>query len=217
MPWLPFFADQEDAKILLDRLNLDDEIAFIVLDENQKLQQQRWKAVNAIDRFETGNYSLWHIPTGLPFLYGEASSPQPISDPWEGWLETRSIAITRPYFGSYEPAEIRLELRLRHQPYSEIERKTLPVLNAWWTQNFDFLAVSDFQFGSKRQKIPQPTKRWWRRLKAFFDREAISLAYPNQTFWAFPAAFQKLKGGMRYYANQFDLTEAIQVAAKSEH
>lgn len=189
MPWIPFFADRKDAEILLKRLNADDEIAFVVPDSP--------KAVSKIDRFEDGYYSLWHIPScSLLHVGVEAESCQASAYP------------TRPYFGVGNSAEIDLRLWLRHQPYSEAERKTLPTLVSWWMQDFDLLPLSSF--GRSSQKVPEPTKRYWRRLKAFVAREAIALAYPRQTFWAFPSAFEKLKGGMRYYANNFNLTEAIQ-------
>lgn len=94
MPSLSFFVDQHDVAFLLDRLNRDPEIAFIVPDgpvppdrkrENQEVHSpitllmsirgfevagsegsghQHWKAVRTIGAIGDGHHSLWHVPAG---------------------------------------------------------------------------------------------------------------------------------------------------------
>jgi hypothetical protein len=91
---LSFFADEQDARILLGRLNADPEIAFIVPDgprmppPNELLPAsppivgqrtvlmltmaacaldgywQRWRAVRPVDGLNDGEHILWHIPAG---------------------------------------------------------------------------------------------------------------------------------------------------------
>jgi hypothetical protein len=242
MPSLSFFIDGHDVSLLLDRLNADPEIAFIVSDGepgNKKAQLRgdpafsvagdalqgeseylrRWKAVRTVDVLADGLQSLWHVPAGpLPLievdrnpgkmsLSGLESPLQfpTIPDPWNGWT-----GIDR--FGSGCLPWIRLDLWTRHRPYTEHERKTLLVLNAFWADDDDLLVVSDFQWtGGHFRTAPPQTQRWWNRMKGWIDRNAIRLR-SNPGFWAFPSALQKLKDGMRYYSRNFDLDDAIRHA-----
>ncbi len=80
MPCISFFADQEDAKVLLDWLNSQEDIAFIVPDTIEDLSQQKWKAIRTIDSFKHGKYSLWHIPGGLLPFVNEPDSTQVVFD-----------------------------------------------------------------------------------------------------------------------------------------
>lgn len=215
MPWISFFADEQDADILLRWLNSESEIAFIVPDKPQDLHRQKWKAVSTIDNFSNGKYSLWHMPAGSLPLLTETGFDQIIAEPYKGWTEqiTGADRVTSS-FGAGHPAEIRLELWLRHRPYSD-ERSTLPELVSWRMGNTDLLAASDFQWiGNRYQLAPQETWRFWRRLKACIARKTIRLTPSGQrwSFWAFPSAFRKLKNGMTYYAQGWDLTEAIRTA-----
>jgi hypothetical protein len=52
-------------------------------------------------------------------------------------------------------------------------------------------------------------KKWWRRLKRWVSDSATRLPTGRVSFWAFPSALEKLKSGMRYYANCFDLSAAL--------
>jgi hypothetical protein len=117
MPAISFFADEQDVKQLLNRLNADPEIAFIVpdgpLDPEEALAnqirasmgegvqatfylplrvpdtgyRQRWKAVGTLDSLKDGNHSLWHVPAGPLPLLAEGGSEQVIPDSWQGWTE----------------------------------------------------------------------------------------------------------------------------------
>jgi hypothetical protein len=87
MPSVSFFIDEQDVGLLLDRLNADSEIAFIVPDgvpENRKAElrrgfaltltngelkvvvepPRRWKAVQTVNALTEGPQSLWHVPAG---------------------------------------------------------------------------------------------------------------------------------------------------------
>src|SRR5882672_6024570 len=176
MPSLSFFIDRHDVALLLDRLNADPEIAFIVRDgqpgndkasprrnfafsvEDGELKGEveyprRWKAVRTVDALADGLQSLWHVPSGpLPLievkrepgpmsLIGPNSPPlyPAIPDPWSGWTGTDR-------FGPGCTPWIRLDLWTRHRPYTEQERTTLQVLNAFWADNDDMLVVSGLQW-----------------------------------------------------------------------
>jgi hypothetical protein len=220
MPCISIFADEEDAKVLLDWLNSEEEIAFIIPDITQDSPQQKWKAIRTIDSFNDGKYSLWHISGGLLPFVNVPDSPQVVFDSWKACIEQHASAnSTKTYFGLGHSAEIRLELWLRHHPYSETEKTTLPVLISWWMENKDLLAASDFQWiGNRYEQAPQQTHRWWKRLKVFVARKAIRLTPSGQrwSFWAFPSAFRKLKNGMAYSSRGWDLTEAIRTAKEPE-
>jgi len=211
MPWLPFFADEADIGILLNWLNSEADIAFIVSDEIPDSPQPRWKAVQTINAFKNGHYTLWHVPTGeLSFFPESSGSRQFISNPWQGWTEPPLQAL---YANS--TAQIHLDLWLRHQPYSRSEKKTLPLLHSWWLQGQDVLVASDFEWiGDRYSQAPQLTWRWWRRLKGLIDRKATRLKPSGEqwSFRAFPSALGKLKGGMAYEAKGWDLDEAIRTA-----
>lgn len=92
MPSLSFFIDERDIDLLVDRLNADPEIAFIVPEgppENKNAEPRRgltlivedgelktdvepprrWKAVRTVGALPDGRNSLWHIPAGpLPLI-----------------------------------------------------------------------------------------------------------------------------------------------------
>src|SRR5215510_14187999 len=119
MPAISFFADGRDVNILVDRLNADPEIAFVVPDgplDPEKVYanrlralmgdsteatfygpigvvddgyRQRWKAVRTVEGLKDGNHSLWHIPAGPLPLLTKSGPDMPISNPWAGWTERR--------------------------------------------------------------------------------------------------------------------------------
>jgi hypothetical protein len=92
LPSLSFFIDERDIDLLVDRLNADPEVAFIVperLPENKNAEPRRgltlvvedgelktdveppgrWKAVRTVGALPDGRNSLWHIPAGpLPLI-----------------------------------------------------------------------------------------------------------------------------------------------------
>lgn len=204
MGCLSVFLDEQDAKNLINWLNQEQEIAFIVADG-----LNRWKAVSTVASLEDGEHSLWHVPGGELTLWGACDFEEIIADPWNGWTtEPRTRAfpniplLVQPYFEVAHPAVIWLDLRTRHRPYSQQERNELRVLNASLLRDTDYMMVSDFQWiGNHYQPAPQQTHQWWKRLKKWVEREAVRLRQFNDakgkfdrwSFWAFPSAFQKLK------------------------
>jgi hypothetical protein len=119
-PWPPslsFFVDEKDARTLLDRLNSDPDIAFIVHDGPRWYETpdrsggsgwvigrgnlshcQRWRAVRDLERFDvnhlagvtvSADHTLWLLPAGpLPWMpAGALESKGTIPDPWAGWTE----------------------------------------------------------------------------------------------------------------------------------
>ncbi len=249
MPALSFFADGRDVNVLLDQLNADPEIAFVVPDgprdpeiayanrlraslENRTEAtfylpfgivddgyRQRWKTVRTVATLKDGKHSLWHVPAGPLPLLAEGEPDSPILDPWAGWTERCPGADpTTPFFAS-PPVEIRLELWTRHRPYSEEDKAALPILSSHWDRDQAVLVASNFQWIGNRYRViggrhaQAQTRRWWNRLKAWFRRSATPLASGRFTFWAFPSALRKLKGGMAYESLLvFNMSDSIQTA-----
>jgi hypothetical protein len=238
--WLPFFVDDQDVRILLDRLNGDPDVAFIIpngpleSDEDRErairrlLQQsgrtdptgmvitgrldtghrQQWRAVKAVDALADGDHALWYRPAGpLPLLKVDRMSDQPIADPFAGWTEeVPSGQAFKPYFGS-SPVDIRLSLWTRHRPYTPEERKTAREKISYWMGDHDYLVASDFQHRAI-------SDAWLVRVEHWMSTVAVRLGGPERenTWWAFPSALRKLKTGMRYYANGFNLDRSIREA-----
>lgn len=88
MGWLPIFVDEPDAKLLIDWLNQEDEIAFLM-----SVGRGKWKAESSVADLKDGEYSLWHIPSGpLPLGYSNYDQ-RIIANPWQGWTEPLSDGI----------------------------------------------------------------------------------------------------------------------------
>ena len=239
--WLPFFVDDQDVRLLLDRLTADPDVAFIIpngpleSDEDRErairrlLEQsgrtdttgmvitgrldtghrQRWRAVKTVNALPDGDHALWYRPAGpLPLLKADRASDQPIPDPFAGWTEeVPSGQAFKPYFGPSSPADIRLTLWTRHRPYTSEERKTVRERISYWMGDHDYLVASNFQHIAA-------SDAWLVRLEQWMSTVAARLggSDPLDTWWAFPSALRKLKSGMRYNANGFNLDRSIRDA-----
>lgn len=238
---LSFFADEQDAPILLGRLYADREIAFIVPDGPRTPPPaappmgdrpptkgvvvamatcrwgwdgywRRWQAVRHVDGLRDGEHILWHIPAG-PLVRddGPRSEFRPVPDPWAGWTSERPLCGPN----ILAAATIRLNLVTRYAAYSPDERATLRPLISYWIDR-DLLVASDFQWtgASLQPDGSLQTARWAADLKRWFSRNAVGLRGRDSTevFWAFPSALRRLKAGLRYDARGFDLDESIRHA-----
>jgi len=238
--YLSFFADEQDARILLDRLNADPEIAFIVPDgprtapPNELVPAsppirgqdtvvilsiascgldgywQRWRAVRPVDGLNDGEHILWHIPAG-PLVSDDGVRREPRPIP-DPWAGWTS---ERPVCGPnlFPPATIRLSLTTRHAAYTPEERTTHRALNAYWIKG-DLLVASDFQWSaaSLQPGGSLQTARWVTGLEDWFSRNAVGLRSGTEVFWAFPSALQRLKSGIPYYSRNYDLDDSIRDA-----
>jgi hypothetical protein len=227
---LSFFADEQDARILLDRLNADPEIAFIMPDGPRVSSPtlpgelragssgvvvsapscngywQRWRAVRPVESLMDGLQLLWHISAGPLW-----SDQRPLPDPESGWTLERPAC--RPNLGPF--AKIRLGLNTRHSAYTAEERATRFPLESYWV-NGDLLLESYFEWGgdSLQPSGSLQTARWVAGLRDWFSRNAVELHARDGTevFRAFPSALQRLKAGLQYDARGFDLDESIRQA-----
>ena len=97
--------------------------------------------------------------------------------------------------------------RTRHRPYTPEERKTVRERISYWMGDRDYLVASNFQHIAV-------SDAWLVRLERWMSTVAVQLQGSGgpETWWAFPSALRKLKTGMRYYANNFNLDRSIRAA-----
>jgi hypothetical protein len=235
MPALCFFADAGDARLLVEHLNEDPEIAFLVPPDgepaldglalegrhfvvgeavyltpplavktafdavqprqdmspslpptgNRTAEPQPWRAVRTVASLGDGHHSLWHMPAGKD-APGHSGT-------------------------------IGLDLWTRYRPYSAEERASGGVLLSPWTWPREMLVSSAFQWdGSHYAPALKVTKQWWSRLQRWLSRTCVMLIPPDAgrrpTFYAFPSALARLKAGIKYQANGWDIDASIRAA-----
>ncbi len=188
MPWIPFYADEIDFRILLERLNTDEEIAIIVSNG-----EQRWIAKRQVETLADGHYCLWHIPSGpLPLLQAGERQVDRIEDPFKGWQERLTGRNpTIPFFGNY-PGVIMLTKAVQG------------------IKSADAIGMSSFSWiGNRYRSIglgaSEATERWWRRLRRWVRKMAVK-QIPRAKglkpeIWVFPSAYRKILEGIAYDIN----------------
>ncbi len=180
MPWLPIYANTDDFKPILEWLNQNDELAFII-----SAGPKRWKATTSTAELPGRRVCLWHIPSGpLPLLGSTPKSPtSSVADPWSGWDELRTGAdASVPYFGAGHPGIIWLNVR---------------VVGKWAP---DGLGLSSFEWIGNHYSLsgspaPEVTEKFWLALRRWVKKNAkripregpVDGAHPE--IWAFTSAF----------------------------
>jgi hypothetical protein len=232
-----FFADENDLPILLNHLNDDSELAFIVrgdvtpipmhartdalgFDPGQtdatRAYATRLKVANRVDTLADGDHDLWHF-AGSPLTRIFAGLGPDVS-PWEGWVEVTGDESRCGRLGDsiFSSSVVRLQLYSRHRPYSEHELRSGPLLASWWTEGREFLAASQLSWiGNRYASIGAPahpaTVKWWNRLRRWIRATATPLkVHPRVTFHAFPSALERLHYGIDHYAFNWDLGPALE-------
>ena len=190
MPWLPFYADENDFQDILDRLNTDEEIAIIVANG-----KKRWIAKRRVETLTDGHYYLWHIPSGpLPLLFWQAGELHTgrVENPFEGWQERITGADSSiPFFGAH-PGVIMLTKAVRG------------------CESTNAIGMSTFSWIGNRYKsigfgASEATERWWRRLRRWVRKMAVK-QIPRAKgleleIWVFPSAYRKILESVAYDMN----------------
>jgi hypothetical protein len=237
-PIVQFFADEDDVPLLLNRLNEDPELAFIVRDDPLPFYTRlssdlvvasredirrtpalaiRRKAVKQVQSLTDGDHRLWHF-AGHP-LSPERDGIGPNDDPWAGWIEVVEEGSRAGRLGTTPSSVIHLQLWARHRPYTEQELRSQSAAVSWWTEGREFLASSHVSWiGNRYAIIGAPahpaTVRWWARLQRWIRTNATPLKVHRQvTFFAFPSALARLRSGIPYYANNWDLGPVLKSSA----
>src|SRR5271155_379318 len=150
MPWLPMYLLPEDVPSLLELLNTDDGIAFLVSDG-----PNRWIARRELIHLPVGRTALWHIPSGpLPLLDPKPSNQVcSILDPFSGWVEQRQGADpSTPYFADH-PGALCLNLNLEGRDGGSI----------CGLSSFEWIGNHYAVIG---RPAPPQTVRWWKAFQA---------------------------------------------------
>jgi hypothetical protein len=187
LPWLPFYAHEQDFELILAKLNGDPEIAFII-----SVGPGRWTAQEQLDTFEQRKYALWHVPSGpLPFLSRKwYRIRRVIKNPWQGWTEEFSgVDPSIPLFGPDHPGIIWLDLRWQ----------------GWF--DADAIGLSGFSWIGNRYRFmgkgaKPATELWWKRLRRWVRTVARQIPRfgpwegPDREVWAFPSALDSIMRGV---------------------
>jgi hypothetical protein len=174
------------VKTAFDAVHLGQDISpSLQLAGNRTTVPQRWRAVQTVASLGDGRHSLWHVPAGKD-APGHSGG-------------------------------IGLDLWTRYRPYSAEERASGGVLISYWTWPREMLVSSAFEWnGSRYAPALKVTKQWWSRLQRWLNRTCAPLVPPppgrRPTFYAFPSALARLKAGINYTANNWDIDAAIRAA-----
>ncbi len=210
MAWLPMYLLAEDAVILNDWLNQEEEIAFLVSNRQKKWIAKKEHNITAdigTQKFGDGydfvipnyaEYNLWHIPSGgLPLLNANTDGVKlkldkedweeenKIENPWLGWTEMRTGINSRvPYFGAGHPGVMHLKINLAHDP--EIRMSSF----GWIGNHYKII-------GNGANEL---TEKFWGKLKRRCKKIATQIPRCNhptakKEIFAFPAAYAAIKDG----------------------
>ena len=185
MPWIPFYASDDDFRLILERLNSDPEIAIIV-----SAGEGRWLARRETPAMTDGKHVLWHIPGGpLPLLradpFAEAGT---VEDPFSGWKEQRPGADPSiPFFGSI-PGIIELHKSVN----GDVSSGALGLSSFGWLGN---------RYRVIGKGASPATQSWWRRMQSWVKQAATEKiprgGHSNSPeIWAFPAARAQIDAGV---------------------
>lgn len=206
MAHLSFFIAADDLPILIDRLNRDDDVGYLVWQGEGMAagSGSGWRVMPTVETLSVGEHALWHAcRRQLPLVDRSAGAGQLSAGPPEA-----------PDFGAHHPAAMRLTLWPRHLRYTAHERRTVKPLIGFWADR-DVLPVSDIQSGNRFEPVPKPETYWFARFKRWMARTAVKLEVPGWpvSLYAFPCALALLKQGVPYYAQGLRLDAAIAQAS----
>ncbi len=191
MPWIPFYADENDLEELVTGLSQDPEIAFVV-----SAGPKRWIARPGVGGVSFTRIALWHVPSGpLPLLAGRAwQRDRWIEDPLRGWKERLTGADpTVPYFGAGHPGIIWLNAATVGPHGEDIGLSSFEWIgNRYRTEGF--------------AAAPE-TERWWRRLRERIRDHGVPMPRPgapdaaDPDARALPGALARIHAGATRAAN----------------
>jgi len=157
MPWLPFYANADDATAVLSWLAKEEEIAFIV-----RTRPGWLTAVPQVESLADGRYCLWNVLSGpLPYyrlrrgLFGKRQVCETVLDPWAGWEETVTSATGEPWFGG------------GHAGIFWLNMQTQSVEKAGG------IGLSGFEWiGSRWRPAPPCAAKWWKCVRKWMEQNS---------------------------------------------
>ena len=192
MPWLPLYLDAVDAARILQRLNDDPDLAFLV-----GRAKNRWVAQKTMESVSEGRHCLWHQPSGpLPLLRDPSLPAGTIDDPWAGWQGLSDAAHPElPFFGAGHPGIIWWNVRTRSREWH----------GGIGMSSFEWIGNRYAVLGSQASPAMEA---WWRRLRGYVKScqarrvpRSGALDGPGAEIWAMPSALAALASGTQRDAN----------------
>jgi len=177
------YMTEKDAPILLEWLNSEENIAWIVKTK-QQATKYHWRAIQSLEKLAPYDYCLWRadayrltIPSGSLDVEDAV-----VVDPFSGWSQTlpNNENARTPWFGALHPGPYRLNAR-----FEGAEAKGA-------------IARSDFSWTGNHFRLighgADPTSyKWWQRLRRFLGKSAIPIPWPPDAkrngAYAFPDAY----------------------------
>ena len=153
MPWLPFYATEDDLADLNQVLASERDLALL-----QPEGGKQWRAVLDYTLRDDGRHVLWHVPSGsLPLMpeSGTGDAIGEIADPFAGWTHLR-VRDGQPYFGN-STGILRLNLRI----HSAKAESSFGMSSIEWIGNY---------FWALGRVAPEVTKKRWNRLRRQFSK-----------------------------------------------
>ena len=178
------YATENDLKGILDFLNVDDDIAFIVGNGAKS-----WIARETAEFSDHSWYCLWHIPSGpLPLEKEYGTDPGVIEDPWSGWTEIRTGGRPdRPYFG--DPTGV---IWLSAHVESRQNEGALAMSGFSWIGNY---------WRPLGRSAKPVTEKYWNQLRRHLKKQAQRIPRsgavdgPKPEIWAMKEALHQIQGG----------------------
>jgi hypothetical protein len=180
MAWIPLYINKKDEMELLDLLNSEEQIAFLISDGRKK-----WKAVESISEFPNDRITIWHIESGKLPLLTESGNDEWIENPWNGWTEKRTGANPIiPYFGAGWPGVINLNIRTDFD--NEIGMSSFE----WIGNHYSIIGISASEL----------TKKFWSRLKRQIGKRTTKMSRADfdgakNDIYTFKNALSEIKNG----------------------
>lgn len=183
MPSIQFYALEPDLAQLLEHLNVEPDLAFVVA-----TGPRRWCAISQAGGLVAGPHALWHVPSGPSPLLGrhELEPDAAIPDPFAGWVErVPAAAGDQPFFGSH-PGIIWLYIAGFSEP------DVVPMSAFGWIGN---------RYAAIGRPAPASTAKYWRSLQGWIRRHTVPVPRGGveppgpPEVGAFPVAWARLKAG----------------------
>jgi len=180
MAWIPMYLNKLDEEELLNFLNKDEEIAFLISNGEKK-----WKAVKNVSEFTKSRIALWHIPSGKLPLLTLNDKEEWIEEPFLGWTEKRKGRNENlPYFGAGWPGIIHLNIRTGNN-------KKIGMSSFEWIGNhYSIVEVS----------ANETTKKYWNRLRRQIKKNSVQISRSDKDgskpeVYAFNGALDEIEKG----------------------
>lgn len=196
MPEMILYITRSDSGVLLDWLNDEEPIAWIIKSGQSGLDY-RWRAVDRLEALAPGEYCLWHKATGplnIPSGDPEVADAL-VGDPYSGWSQRLDSADAEtPWFGSNLPGPYAFRFRPSGRAATDSIGRS----------GFSWLADRYRPIGLPA--VPA-ARSWWRRLGRFVKARAKPIPWPSSEHplrshaFAFPDAFDEIRRGRRFEVN----------------